>query len=358
MRKPSTVLPVAATVGFDLGDRRSRLCVLGEGGEIEEAQIETSREAIEEFLSGRSRCRVVMEAGSQSPWVSRLVTGLGHEAIVANPRKLHLITKSERKSDRLDALTLARLGRADVGLLHPVRHRREEVQTDLNVLRARDLLVRSRTRMINHVRSEVKAAGGRLRGISAEGFGKRALEQVPGHLRAALVPILTMIATLTRSIQEFDRRIEALCAKYPATQRMREIAGVGPITSLAFVLTIDEPQRFGSSRMVGAYLGLVPRRDQSGTTERQLPISKSGDRMLRRLLVGCAQYILGPFGPDTSLRRFGLDLARRGAGNGKKRAVVAVARKLAVLLHRLWVSEEGYEPLRAARPLPEPATPA
>jgi transposase len=156
---------------------------------------------------------------------------------------------------------------------------------------------------------------------------------------------------LSRSIEEYDQRIEKLAAeKYQQTERLRQVKGVGPLTSLAYVLTLESPERFAKSRDVGPYLGLVPKQEDSGDNQPQLRISKVGDEMLRRLLVGSAQYILGPFGPDTDLRRYGLRLCERGGKNAKKRAAVAVARKLAVLLHRLWVSGEVYEPLHHPSP--------
>jgi transposase len=324
---------------------------------VEEVSVPTTSEGIGELLARRPRCRVVMEAGGHSPWVSRLVRKLGHEPVVANPRKLRLITENDSKSDQLDARTLARLGHAGLGLLHVVHHRSARAQQDLGVVRARDALVRCRTLTINHVRSEVKALGRRLPGCSTDAFAKKAQEHLPQELRAALEPLLATIATLTERIREYEARIEELCERgYPATALLRQVAGVGPITALTYVLTIDNPRRFARSRQVGAFLGLRPRRDQSGGSDPQLRITKAGDKTLRRLLVGSAHYILGPFGPDTALRRCGLALASRGGKNAKKRALVAVARKLAVLLHRLWVTGEQYEPLRAAREVP--GTPA
>ena len=126
---------------------------------------------------------------------------------------------------------------------------------------------------------------------------------------------------------------------------MRQVKGVGPITALAYGLTLENAEHFAKSRAVGPYLGLVPKQEDSGESQPQLGISKAGDTMVRKLLVGSAHYILGPFGPDTDLRGYGLRLCERGGKNAKKRAAVAVARKLAVLLHRLWVSGEVYEPL-------------
>jgi len=159
---------------------------------------------------------------------------------------------------------------------------------------------------------------------------------------------------LSDCIKVYDERIEKLGQdKYAHTELLRQVKGVGPLTSLAYVLTLENPDRFAKSRDVGPYLGLVPKQEESGDSQPQLGISKVGDVMLRRLLVGSAHYILGPFGPDTDLRRYGLRLCERGGKNAKKRAAVAVARKLAVLLHRLWISGEVYEPLRHAPPTAE-----
>lgn len=335
------------TIGLDVGDRHTHYCELDESAEkIAEGRFRTTIPALEGYLGGREASRVVLEVGTHSGWMSREVKRLGHEGIVANARQVALIHQSHRKTDRTDAETLARLGRVDVRLLSPITHRSEEAQADLAVLRSREALVRSRTQLINQVRGTVKAMGGRVPACSAPAFVRRVGEKgIAQLLRNALDPVLEAIATLTEKIREMDRRVEVLVReRYPEVERMRQVAGVGPITALCYRLTIDDPGRFRKSREVGAYLGLVPRRDDSGERSPQLGITKRGDGMLRRLLVCSAHYILGPFGPESGLRAWGLGLCERGGKDAKKRAAVAVARKLAVLLHRLWVSGEGYEP--------------
>jgi transposase len=305
---------------------------------------------MERWGQQQKAARVVMEAGTHSPWVSRLLEACGHEVVVANPRKVQLITKNVKKRDAVDAELLARLGRVDVELLSPVKHRCAEAQQDLAVIRSRDAVVRTRSQLIHHVRGAVKAVGGRIGSCSAPGFARRAAEQMPAELKPALGPVLEVVAQLTRQIRQYDRVIEQLGKqKYGVTELLRSVAGVGAVTSLAFVLVIDEPARFRRSRVVGSYLGLQTGSRQSGQQDPQLPISKQGDQLLRRLLVNSAQYVLGPFGPDSDLRRWGLRLAERGGKNAKKRAVVAVARKLAVLLHHLWVCGEVYEPFNATQ---------
>jgi transposase len=282
--------------------------------------------------------------------VSRLLEESGHEVLVANPRKIRLIYGSGRKTDKLDAQKLARLARADPELLHPVKHRSKDCQAHLALIHSREALVRARTQLINHVRGTVKSFGARLPGCSARSFHKKVRDQLPPELAEGLDPIVETIASLTGRIGDYERRIEELVAKrYPQVDLLRQVQGVGTLTALTFVLTLEDPHRFGRSRTVGAYLGLVPGTDQSGESDPQKRISGEGDEMLRGMLVRGAHYILGPFADDSDLRRHGLKIAERGGKNAKKRAVVAVARKLSVLLHHLWVSGEVYEPLRNAR---------
>ena len=335
------------TVGVDLGDQWSNYCILGLAGEtLAEGQFRTRRQETSEFFQDLATSRVVVEVGTHSAWVREVIAGFGHEVLVANPRLMEGSKRRRRKNDRIDANKLARLGRTDPKSLHPIQHRSTEVREDLLVLRARDALVASRTELINTVRALVKTMGARLSSCSSDAFAKKAEMDIPNELRETLQPLLRLIATLNDEIKSYDQRIGQLASeKYMHTQLLRQVTGVGPITALAYVLTLETPLRFARSRDVGPYLGLVPKQEDSGDTQPQLGISKAGDRMLRKLLVGSAQYILGPFGPDTDLRRFGMRLCERGGKNAKKRAAVAVARKLAVLLHRLWVSGEVYEPL-------------
>lgn len=336
------------TVGLDLSDRTSSLCVVSSDGEVvEEAKIRTTSAALSQRFAAAPACRIVLEVGTHSPWVSRLLGNFGHEVIVANPRRVRLIADSTQKTDRSDAETLARLGRIDPALLRPILHRPERVQADLAVIRARHALVSARSSLINHVRGAVKSSGSRLPACDAYMFHKKVPDALPPGLLPALRPLLEMIGDLTRRIDETDKTIATLIREhYPEAQFLQQVPGVGPLISLTFVLTIGDPSRFSKSRQVGPYLGLVPRRRDSGDSSPQLGISKTGDRYLRQLLVNGSQYILGYRGADTDLRRWGLKRASIGGKSGKKRAVVAVARKLAVLLHRLWVTGEVYLPVR------------
>jgi transposase len=338
------------TIGIDLGDQNSAYCVLdSEGDVLSEGTVRTSESGFAQQFQGASTCRIAIETGTHSPWVNRLLQSYGHEVIVANARQVRVIYESDRKNDKVDARMLARLARIDKDLLHPIRHRSEKAQADLTMLRARDALVQVRTKLINCARGLVKSVGGRLPGASGEYFAKKVREHIPAALWDALTPVLDQIEQLSTQLRDYDKRIEQMAkTDYAPTKVMRQIPGVGAITSLAFTLTIEDPHRFGRSRDIAGYLGLLPRQGDSGESKPQLSITKAGDSMVRSLLVGCAHYILGHFGPDSDLRRWGLSLMVRGGKNAKKRAVVAVARKLAVLMHKLWVTGEVYEPLREA----------
>jgi transposase len=342
---------IPVTVGLDLGDRKSLYCVLAPSGEVAQRGVVTSnldamRQSFRRLRERHEATRVVMEVGSNSPWVSRLLEEMGFEVFVANPRRVQLIAKSNNKTDRKDAELLARLGRADPQLLSPIQHRGPGVQTDLALLRSRAALVESRTQLINHVRGSVKPWGMRLPSCSADCFHDKVREQLPDEVAETLLPVLDQIGQLTKSIRSYEKRIDKLCQGYPETSLLRQVKGVGPITALTYVLTIESPDRIHKTRNVGAYLGLVPRKNQSGKGDPELHITKAGDENLRCLLVNCAHYILGPFGEDSDLRRLGERIAAQGGKVAKRRAVVAVARKLAVLLLRLWQTGEVFDPLR------------
>lgn len=346
-----SVMAQVRTIGLDLGDRFSQVCGLREDGTIAvEEKIASRKESLRLYFRRFERARVVCEVGTFSPWVKPLLESLGHEVLVANPRKLRAIYASGNKSDQIDARMLARVGRLDPSLLGAIHHRSLQTRADLAVLRARALLVRARTKLVNHVRGAVKSTGARLPKCSTAHVHQLPLAEFPEAIRPALAPLLIALAAITAQIQEYERKIESLCRdRYIETALLMQVSGVGPVTALCFLLTLETPDRFKQSRVVGAYVGLTPRQHSSGERNPELPITKAGDRMLRTLLIQCAHYILGPFGPDSDLRRFGQRLLQRGGKTGKKKAITAVARKLAVLLHRLWYTGEDYEALRGTK---------
>jgi transposase len=336
-------------IGIDLGDRFSHFAVLDRttGEILEEGRIPSTPQAFERRFCGQGRARIALEVGSHSRWASELLERAGHEVIVANAYKVSLITRNDKKSDRVDAMYLARLAGADPELLHPLKHRSRKAQVDRCILIARDRLVGCRTKLINSVRGMVKATGARLPRSSSSTFHTKVRDQIAPELKPAIDPLLKTLAWLNQQINKYDKLLERKIEReHPAAKHLMQVDAVGPITSLNFVLTVDDPGRFKNSRTVGSYVGLRPKERSSGKGDPELRISKAGDSMLRRHLVQSAQRMLGPFGKDSDLRRWGLQLASRGGKTAKKRAVVAVARKLAVLLHRLWVTGAQYEPLR------------
>jgi len=342
---------VKLAVGLDVSDKWTTVHVvaMGSGEDVEQSRVRTSQDALRQRFAGVERMRIALEVGTHSSWISRLLEELGHEVIVANASKVALIHGNTRKRDQSDAENLARLSRVDPKLLHAIRHRSQSAQEDLAVIRSRDQLVRCRTQLISHVRGSVKAIGSRLSSCGAECFARRVAGEIPRGLKPALEPMLAQIAALTQAIREANRRIERLAKLYGATELLVPIHGVGALSALTYVLVLEDPTRFAKSRSVGAYLGYARRLDDSGESSPPLRITKQGDELLRRLLVQCAHYILGPFGQDCDLRRCGERIAGRGGSFAKRKAAVAVARKLAVLMHHLWVTGEVYDPFYTAR---------
>ncbi len=335
----------AKTIGLDLGDRTSTFTIRGADGSVcQRGKIATTPEALRKFFANERGTRVVYEVGTHSPWITWALDDLGCETVVANPWRVKLITQSRSKCDRKDADLLSEFAFLKPSTLSPIQHRGPEGAGVRALLGSREACVKARTQLINCVRGLFKSMGHRLPPCSAPSFHKKMW--IPEALRTAVEPLREQVASLTEHIREFDREIERISEqRYPETALLRQVRGVGPVTALSFVVAIDDPSRFPRSRDVGSYFGLAPRVSQSSGADPELRITKAGDRSVRTLLVQCAQYILGAYGQDCDLRRHGENIASRGGKNAKKRAVVAVARKLAILLHRLWVSGADYDPL-------------
>jgi transposase len=342
---------------MDLGDRTHTVCVLDPAGNVlVKERIANDRAALGVLAERWRGALFVCEVGTHSPWISRFLEGLGCRLVIANPRKVRAIFETENKSDDRDAEQLARIARVDLALLHPVEHGSEAAQRDLLSIRLRDNLVRSRVQLINAVRFSLKSLGYRVCNPASERFHSRVLAEVPAECLEAVRPLLDVLEVISAKIAEAERTIARLAReRYPVASRLQQIDGVGPVTALCFVLKVGDPGRFERLRDIGAYLGLTPRRDQSGSCDKQLGITKCGDTYLRRLLVNCASYILGPFGPESALRRFGQTLTGPTV-RGKKRAATAVARKLAVLMLSLWKTGLPYE--RRAPQAAEPSAPS
>src|SRR5882672_940187 len=266
------------TIGIDIGDKRSRYCILDKEGKIlRESSVATLPAGLKTVFSKLAGCRLAMEVGTHSPWVSRLLTALGHEVIVANAREVPLIYKSRRKNDKLDAEKLARLARMDPKLLKGIRHRGAEGQGDLLLIRARGQVVETRTGLMNMVRGLVKSRGGRLPGCTSEGFVVELLEGVDEAAVRALKPVMVLIEQMTEAIKGYDQQVEEMGKKHAEIARLAQVKGVGPLIAATYVLTIEDPERFGRSRDVGGYLGLVPGQSDSGESQPQKRITKAGD---------------------------------------------------------------------------------
>jgi transposase len=308
---------------------------------------------MDSLFAKMSACRIALEVGMHSPWVSRQLAGMGHEVIVANPRKVRLITESVKKNDRMDAEQLARLARVDPKLLAPIRHRGPEAQADLGVIRARAEMVEARTKLINAARGLAKPMGERLKSCDADYVKGSLAEGLSEATQRVVRPLLKCVEEITKQIAVEDKKIEEMEKRYPETKLLKQIHGVGTLIALTFILTLEDAERFERSRDVGPYLGLTPKQRDSGDSQPELGISKAGDELLRWLLVQAAHCILRDGAPDSDLKAWGLTKVQAGAKTGsgkkgskrrKKKAVVAVARKLAVLLHKLWVTGEVYDP--------------
>jgi len=197
------------TIGMDLGDKTSRYCVIDQEGEVLfEGAVATTKKGLAQTFGVLARCRIALEVGAHSPWISRLLKSFGHEVIVANARQVKLISESSRKNDRLDAQTLARLARMDPKLLRPIQHRSEEAQQDLMLIRVRAGLVEARTALVNSARGLAKAIGERLPKCDADNLDVKRLEGLPAGLEIVLKPLLEEVKSLTEKIHACDEQIE------------------------------------------------------------------------------------------------------------------------------------------------------
>ncbi|MEQ9825363.1 MAG: IS110 family transposase [Puniceicoccaceae bacterium] len=337
------------TIGLDLSDRKVAVCVLdGSGKVVEETSLPNEVKTYVAISGTYPGATIALETGTHSPWVSRTLSTHSMKVLVANARKLRAIYKSDHKSDQNDARMLAKIARVDPELLSPIQHRSEAAQKDLIKLKVRQSLVQARVKHINSARTLLKSIGVRLPSqISSEAFPRKAREHLePEHLEL-IEMLIDAVEELNERIKILEQQLQQMAAsKYPVTERLRQIPGVGPMTALCFVLSIENHQRFKRARDIGPFLGLTPKKDQSGESDKQLRITKAGNTQLRCLLVNCAHYILGRWGPDCDLREAGLRICARGGSISKKRAVIATARKLAVTLLAIWKSGQDYRPLR------------
>ena len=330
--------------GIDLHVKSSQVCVVNEAGQTtERAQIPTTEKSLARWFGGRGPMRICIEASGLSPWVARVLAEFGHEVIVANAQRVRLIAESTLKNDRVDAETLARLVRMDPKLLRPIVHRSEETQRLRGMLRVRRILVTNRTACMNTARGLLRSFGYRLPGGKAERLARGLTTgTVPEELCALAAPLIATALELDERIGILDGEVVEAGRSFPEVERLQQVPGIGPLVALAYVLCIEDPSRFRTSRDVASFLGLRPKMRESAERSRFGSITRAGDAEMRRLLVQAAHGCLRSR-QDCDLKRWAEQLAGRV---GKKKTVVALARKLAVLLHHLWVSEQAYQPRR------------
>lgn len=337
-------------VGMDISDREMSSCVLNESGVVHhERTVSLDRPVLQLYLSSLKEHNPIfaLETGTHANWIYDLLLSLGFtRVIVADARSLKMIFKSNNKTDRQDARKLARFAQSCPELLHSVKPRSERSRQDRRLLSARHVCVKARTKFVSYVRGIVKSTGVRLASCDADRFPDFA-DSLPESLSPILVPVLDAIRQVTTSIQQLDELIERRCEGDAVIARLTQIKSVGPITALAFTATIENPVRFSKNRNVASFLGLRPRIDESGEMNKQLGITKAGDDYTRQLLVMSAQGLMRRNSQATDLKHWGLSIAQTGGKRGKRRAAVAVARKLAVLLLTLWKTGEDYVPLRS-----------
>lgn len=340
-------------IGLDTSDRDMKVCILEPGGEkVEEITIPLNRHHLTAYFEplGELHPVIAFETGTHSNWLYDFFTALGFASvIVADARQLKVISKSKKKTDRKDAQTLAELAQSCPAMLHPVQPRSERARQDRRLLSARHVLVESRTKLVAHARGIVKSTGARLSNVDTDRFPDLE-ESLPDALKPILGPLMNAIREINAAISKYDALIHERCEGDSVIGRLKQVSCVGNITALAFVAAVEDPMRFLRNRHVASFLGLTPRIDESGTIEKQLRITKAGDNYTRQLLVMSAQGILRRNSPVTDLKRWGQSIAETGGKRGKRRAAVAVARKLAVLLLSIWKSGADYEPIRKTQP--------
>jgi transposase len=332
--------------GIDLHSKSSEVAVINEAGKIEEqVRISTTESSLRRWFGGRKPMVICLEAGGQSAWAMRILTSLGHDVVVANPGRVRLIAEATLKNDKVDAITLARLVRADRQLLCPIIHRSAETQRQRGVLRVRRTLMNARTACLNASRGILRSFGYRTPGRKAERLAERLADaSIPEEMVSVVAPLVQLALELDEKIAALDEAVETMGHAYPEVALLRTVPGVGPLVALSFVLCIENPQRFARSRDLAGYLGLRPKMRESASTSHYGGITHQGDIEMRSLLVQAAHGLLRSRA-DSDLKRWANGLAER---IGKNKAVVALARKLAVVMHTMWVRGEPFRPFRKA----------
>lgn len=340
------------TIGLDLHKRESQLCILAEGGTVQERRIVTSRERFTAVLGGYPRARILIEASTESEWVAQHLESLGHEVIVADPNYAPMYaTRTRRvKTDKRDARTLAEALRIGAyRLAHRVSAERRHIREELAV---REALVRTRTRYISLAKALVRRDGLRVKGSEAESVARRIAElDLSDALATELMPLFQVLAPINEQIDAADLRIAKLSKNDAEVALLTTAPSIGPVTASAVVATVDDIRRFNSAHQFEAFLGLVPGERSSGEKRRVGKITKAGNSRVRYLLVEAGWRIMRSKSEETAaLRAWAPIIAAR---RGERIAVVALARRLAGILYAMWRDRSRYDAasLRMPRPI-------
>ena len=333
-------------IGIDIGNEGSSVCCLDPSTSevIGEKRIATTKEGITEYLDEFDQpCQVVMEATTHSPWISELVEELGHEAIVSSPHAISKLFRHKKRTDETDAENLARVCAFDRALLAPIYHRSPQERMDFAIIQARDHLVKTRTKLVNFIRGKARSCGCPIAGVTAKKFSP-AEEQLSPELQETLGPVFEILPQINQGIKDLEKMAaEVSEERYPVTELLRTVPGVGPLASLSYVLTIGSPDRFDSKGAVARYLGLAPKIDRSEKREKFDDFSTS-HKITRQHLIEAANYHLWINPAGSQLKEAGQRLKERRGQYGTGIAQFATARKLAELLYVLWRDGQEYLP--------------
>src|SRR5471032_3325607 len=324
-------------VGLDVSLKQTSICVVDQAGSVvREGVVASDPEAISVYVNAKApdAVRIGLETGPTSTWLWTELKRLGLPVICIDARHAKAVLKMQiNKSDRNDAIGIARI--MQTGWFKEVHVKDIDSHSVRSLLASRALLVKIKRDLENHVRGLLKNLGLFIGRAKFNVFAVRAEELIEGRpeLIAAIRPLLEARNAVGEQVSELDRKVMRLARHDAQVRRFMTVPGVGPITALAFKATIDDPARFARSRSVGAYVGLTSRRHASGEVDWSGRISKCGDAMLRTYLFEAAGVLLTRVQKWCALKAWGLRLAKR---SGMKKARTAVARKLAVILLRMW----------------------
>jgi transposase len=334
-------------IGIDVHKRESQICILSAEGELIEQRIHTDRERFTEVLGKRPRARILIEASTESEWVARCLEGLGHEVVVADPNFASMYaTRSRRvKTDRRDARTLAEA--CQLGAYRRAHRTSDERRHMKAQLAVREVMVRTRAKYISLIQALLGREGWRVGTGSSARFGARVdkLELREG-LKAEVAPLLELMTHLNEQIERADTAMEEVSHTDAQMDRLLTMPSIGPVTAAAFVATIDDAKRFGGAHQVQAYLGLVPSEMSSGEKQRRGRITKVGNARVRWLLVQAAISTIRLRKPQTQVLRLWAE--RIAVRRGKRRAAVALARRIAGILYAMMRDGTRYVPKIAA----------